>query len=49
MTDFAERLEQFKEQMGSLYLMHPDNTVKKKRLKKTTFEKFVAKTRKKQK
>ena len=46
-TDYSEKLQQAKEMLGNKYLLHPDNVVKKKRVKKTTFQKFLANTRKK--
>lgn len=47
MTNFETKLQAAKDALGSRYLCHPDNMVKKKRQKKTTFQKLVEKNRKK--
>lgn len=47
MTNYEEKLKAAKEALGTTYLCHPDNMVKKKRHKKTTFQKLVEKNRKK--
>ena len=46
-TDYTEKLQAAKEKLGTAYLLHPDNQVKKKRIKKTTFQKFHSKVQKK--
>ena len=45
--DYSEKLAAAKEALGSKYLCHPDNRVHKKRLKKTTFQKFHSRVQKK--
>ncbi len=45
--DYSEKLAAAKERLGTAYLLHPDNQVKKKRIRKTTFQKFHSRVQKK--